>query len=627
MYCLEHAAQRYYRDPRLESTSDGGALLSAILWEGARECVVRLALAADGTPKADVILSEHADAIMGWQPGAAPRVSNDVPCDDVATLDGWQVSVEREGSRSRVVAQTKNGKRCVVWQAHAIAAAPTLAPVPNGAWIAFHHDLREDTGAADVAKWIALRFVNAEGQVFQPAAQMPDLDRDATGEQQSFEFPSLMVGADGAVAIFGRGSHNFYRQTLNANGFEARQALSDGAWGCRGRRIALTRLRDGATLSARREKKGIVVERFSAPSGGAPPLEPATVESGRVSVTSAYVLSPRPSWKGPRVLFGDLHQHSAHSDGIGTADEPYLRARHRYDDDFTALTDHESFLGKRIGPGEWKYLQEVAERHNEPGTFATLFAYEWTARMHPGPGHKCIYFDTPGASVLSRDDVTEGAELLRKLKEEGGIAAPHHIGWTGADAAAHDPVTQPIWEMCSCHGCYECADHPLGQRGELRDQMVCDMLNRGLRFGLIASSDSHGLLWHHGVARQRDPFRTGLTAVLSEDCTRQGVMQALRQRRCYATSGAKILIDLQANQQPMGSEIKNKSAIHIASRIQGTAPLARLEWIGPEGVMQSTGCASLTAQSEIQTSARWSYLRVTQSDGQMAWTSPVFLSS
>ena len=42
---------------------------------------------------------------------------------------------------------------------------------------------------------------------------------------------------------------------------------------------------------------------------------------------------------------------------------------------FAALTDHESFLGKRIGPGEWAYLQAVTERHNDPGEFATIVAY------------------------------------------------------------------------------------------------------------------------------------------------------------------------------------------------------------------------------------------------------------
>ena len=78
------------------------------------------------------------------------------------------------------------------------------------------------------------------------------------------------------------------------------------------------------------------------------------------------------------------NQHSAHSDGCGTAEEAFARARDLYDDDFAALSDHESFLGKRIGPSEWAHLARVVDAHDEPGRFATIHAYEWTARAHPG---------------------------------------------------------------------------------------------------------------------------------------------------------------------------------------------------------------------------------------------------
>ena len=108
-----------------------------------------------------------------------------------------------------------------------------------------------------------------------------------------------------------------------------------------------------------------------------------------------------------------------------------------------ALTDHESFLGKRTGPGEWEYLQRVAERYDEPGSFATLYAYEWTGKMYPGPGHKCVYFPRRGVPLVSRDDVPEGSELVQRVQELGGFSSPHHIGWTGADEPGHDDQGQP----------------------------------------------------------------------------------------------------------------------------------------------------------------------------------------
>ena len=60
-------------------------------------------------------------------------------------------------------------------------------------------------------------------------------------------------------------------------------------------------------------------------------------------------------------------------------------------------------------------------------------------------------------------------------------------------------------------------------------------------------------------ARKRDPYRTGLTAVQAEELTRDAVFNALRERRCYGTSGVKILLDLEVDGFPMGSAARTVS--------------------------------------------------------------------
>jgi hypothetical protein len=430
---------------------------------------------------------------------------------------------------------------------------------------------------------------------------------------------------------------------VSALGFAPRSALSDGEWGSRGRHIAAASVRDGIVV-ARRERKGIAVDLLPPVTGGQPALQEAKVDLGSASDPSlqsplslegraaggeAHVLvSERDPARahGRMTLFGDIQQHSAHSDGLGSADEVYLRARYRYGDDFVALTDHESFLGKRTGPGEWEYLQRVADQHAETDAFVTLYAYEWTGKMHPGPGHKCVYYPRRGIPIVSRDELPEGREAVARIHALGGFASPHHIGWTGADEPGHDPLGQPLWEICSCHGCYEHPEHPLGARGNLRDQLIDVMLARGHRFGFTASSDSHGLLWHHGEARKRDPYRTGLTAVQAEGKTREAVMRALAQRRCYATSGAKILLDLAADGQPMGSELQSAHA-HLTVRAVGTGPIARIELVTERGVVHSAPAHSDEATVDARVEGRFVYARVVQEDGEMAWSSPVFLGA
>jgi hypothetical protein len=613
--------ERYLHSPRLTSTPDGGAVLHLIAWSGASERVVRYAIAPDGALGASTD-DAALPFVVALTRGDVVAESDDPHAELEERRAGERIHIELEGGTARVVL-SRGDEHIVVFRAHGCAAAPTLVVAPLGTWVAFHHDVREDDGHSDVAKWIALRFVDRAGKVYEPRAAMLDRDRDRQGVEQSFEFPSLCIGPQGAVALFGRGSHNFWRQDLDASGFHARIALSDGEWGSRGRHIAAVAVRDGIVV-ARRDRKGIEVDLLAAPSGSAPELVPARVD-WLAPVHSSGIRERDPARaRSLRTLFGDIQQHSAHSDGVGSADEVYQRARYRYGDDFVALTDHEAFLGKRTGPGEWEYLQRVADRYDVPGEFATLLAYEWTGKAFPGPGHKCVYYPRRGLPIVSRDDVPEGRALVHAVKQLGGFASPHHIGWTGADAEGHDDQGQPLWEICSCHGCYEHVEHPLGQRGELRDQMADVMLKRGMRFGFTGSSDSHGLLWHHGEARKRDPYRTGLTAVQARSLSREDVMEALVARRCYATSGAKILLDVAADGAPMGSAWSDRTSAEFRVHAVGTAAIARLELIGPEGVLASVHGEGDEVELAARVGAPFVYARVVQSDGEMAWASPVF---
>ncbi|MFW2388884.1 MAG: CehA/McbA family metallohydrolase [Polyangiales bacterium] len=621
MSLIDQTPERYLRSPRLEPVSGGGALLHVIAWEGEQECIVRFEVGDDGSVGAEAGSTDHAPGIMAWAPGVSHPI--DDPLSELAAEhQGWRVEVRHEESRSNVVVAPPSGGEFVAWTAHGIAAAPCIAAAPGGAWVAFHHDVREDTGVPDVAKWIAVRFVDMEGRVFEPAAPMTDRDRDLDGEEQGFEFPAIVVGEDGALDLFGRGSHTMYRQRLDAQGFAPRVSIDDAQWGCRGRRVSAVLLPSGAMLAAWRARRGIRVESFDAPTGGAAELVEAKVDVGDFKPAPEYSAA----WSGPQVLFGDIQQHSAHSDGVGSADEAYLRARYRYGDDFAALTDHESFLGKRIGPGEWAYLQAVAEHHDEPGEFATIIAYEWTGKSYPGPGHKCIYLPGPGFPIISRDQVPEGRDIVQQISAQGAFTGPHHIGWTGADVPGHDPVGQPVWEICSCHGCYEHPDHPLGYRGDLNDQFAKPLLDSGMRFGFIANSDSHGLLWHHGECRKRDPYRTGLTAVISATRTREAILEAIRARRCYATSGAKILLDVHVAGFPMGSELDIEGRVEVHVRALGTTDIERIELMTPDGIAASDQPKSPSASFAAEVDAKYVYCRVTQADGEMAWSSPIFFN-
>jgi hypothetical protein len=71
----------------------------------------------------------------------------------------------------------------------------------------------------------------------------------------------------------------------------------------------------------------------------------------------------------------------------------------------------------------------------------------------------------------------------------------------------------------------------------------------------------------------------GLTAVLAAARTREAIWDALRARRTYATTGARLLLDVVANgRYPVGAAIAlDGQPLEIAVDVHGTAPLWKVE--------------------------------------------------
>lgn len=550
----------------------------------------------------------------------------------------WQ-EMSRRGCRllARAIDHSGAVGETVVLAAHTqgtFARAATTS-ASHGVYIAWQSDTAAD-GVPGLTRWIDIAHLDSELHVRRPAAPMIDMDRGGAGEDQGFESPSLSIVADGRLVIVGRGSQSLRLQLLGRDGFGVRHQIDEPGWACRGQRFAATVI-DRTVYIVGRERRGIVLRVVDIGEEGGPG-QPELIESASVPVLAAGSPKPNPLIvAGHRVLFGDIHQHTALSDGTGTVEEALHRARYRYNDEIAAVSDHESFVGKRTPPGEWAEVARAVDEHYEPGGFVTLHAFEWTGRMHPGPGHKVVYLPQGDHFILSRDDPRSSSTpgLIAQARKLGALVFPHHVGWTGADMDNHDPTVQTCWEIVSCHGAYERpGSTPLPTRGDDQaGQFAAEALDKGLRFGFVGGSDGHGLNYHHGVCRWQDSHRSGLTGVLSKDFSREGVFAALRRRRCYATSGAKIGLWFEIDGRPMGEELVTGGPLPFRVMVIATAPIQSL-------VLVSNGGAEIELEADGHESevhgvvppppkVGWCYyyVRVIQEDGHVAWSSPIWLDA
>lgn len=386
-----------------------------------------------------------------------------------------------------------------------------------------------------------------------------------------------------------------------------------------------------------------------------------------------------------KIYFGDLHLHSILSyDADRPPEYVYWRQRHEERHDFMALTDHDMIgtvpFATRDGArglteDEWAYMKSLADEHDDPGTFATIKAYEWTSYYF---GHRNLFFapeeaDPPLFAHNWPADHDPGDELqprdLQALLAQDRhryLAIPHSTAWPTKSIVYHwgpgdaredrfgDPDAWPEQrqlELYSTHGASEYFDnetavdkgHPeaptdsklvrsllnydIQQAPADSGNFARDALAHEWKFGFVGSSDDHYL------SHLDQAYKFGIGAVYAWDLTRRGIWQGLWDRRSYATTGVRILMRWTANGAPMGSILSPRGPVAFHAEVHGTGPLDYAEvacwdgaaWTVPHHVA-ANGALDLVDDWTWADAApgRLCYLRVRQTDTDRAWSSPVW---
>lgn len=365
--------------------------------------------------------------------------------------------------------------------------------------------------------------------------------------------------------------------------------------------------------------------------------------------------------RGP--YWGDIHLHTKLShDGYGT--EPYCYAREVSGLDFAAVTDH----WQSLGPEGYRRTLEWARQAYEPGRFVTLPGDE----RNPGQftGHHNLYHrdeESFTACAATREnaafaDPQHEGHLQAVLDPSRAMLIPHHtgLGWRRISPdgslseaidldACDDQGLRPVMEIYSHHGQSELwnPQHLLSyelnrmRRPERRSNVSISgpyyaqsYWMKGRRLGVIGSSDEH--------SSQAGRRHGGITAVRAGGLTREGIFDALHDRRCYATTGEHILVEFSVAGVPMGGVGKSKKGDQVSIELQvwGTDALLRVEvlryrfgedsafvTILSEFPQPESMDASFSLEDEVRGDCLY-YARITQEPLEwpgMAWTSPVWI--
>ncbi|MEQ8675459.1 MAG: CehA/McbA family metallohydrolase [Aggregatilineales bacterium] len=531
-------------------------------------------------------------------------------------------------------------------------------------WIAYASNV--DIARRDrwwLTKWNVIRCF--DGNTVYDIPTQPEHDVYNEDSFQGWEFPALIAEPAGRLWLLGQSAHTLYMASCETFGWSELYNISEKHWASWKPRIRVAGNNPYYVVSMGLD--GAQLQKLDVnDSATAPPLLNTHLP---VPAANHSVDRPHPNLKTAdgdmlNYYFGDLHCHSIYGDATSDVDEIYHRYRDAYGYDFATLTEHDYLDGITLSQAEMNMLWNCARRLSEPGKFIAMYGYEWTSPAIAehvtegatvGEGHRHVVYPDDRGELVNYGDPTAntGAKLLHRLKGRRALVIPHHTSWSGTDWDAHDPELQRVVEICSTHGRFEYSGNlPIGYR---RDHIhphkfVLDALERGYRLGFVGGSDSHGLRWHATepegrdsfvpagtrVGWKEDPYRTGMTVVLAPELTREAIFDGIYQRHCYATTGEFIVIDFRVNGALMGSEISSPDSPHITVSVQGSAPLHSVEVIRSGQVFSSVHLGAdqniSTMQFEfddhiiIPQETHYYYLRVLQTDGNMAWSSPIWVT-
>lgn len=232
--------------------------------------------------------------------------------------------------------------------------------------------------------------------------------------------------------------------------------------------------------------------------------------------------------------------------------------------------------GFRVSTEEWAAQQEAERAFYQPGSFVPLPGFEWSAETEQG-GHHNIYFRRHNQpirrsfhwpSIAGQSDLNTDLPHIRDVYQayrlEDVLITPH-VGGFEADLTYHEPNLEPVLEVTSTHGTFE--------------WFWEEALKRGYKMGVIGGSD--GYTGRPGAEypghADRRYAKGGLTALYATGLSIGSIHEALKARRAYGTTGARILIQMEGDGHLMGEEYRTTLLPEISASIVGTAPLETVE--------------------------------------------------
>ena len=332
-----------------------------------------------------------------------------------------------------------------------------------------------------------------------------------------------------------------------------------------------------------------------------------------------------PDWN---VYFGQLHAHTNLSDGTGSVEEAFVYASKVENLDFFAVTDHsDSFDNADAGEiakdgagisADWAAgKQAAASVTNED--FVGLFGFEMTWPEDKQLGHIST-FNTPGWQTRDQEDFENVPTALEHYYKAlttvpGSVSQFNHPDTIHGDFERFDHYSPQydavisLLEVAGEDGVVDCAYYDLA-------------LDKGWHVAPTNNQNNHNGQWGD-ASRAR-------TVILAETLTEEALYDAMKDRRVYATQDSDLTVYYALNGAVMGSMIPKSEEAEITVFLSDPTDeaIGNVEAVTDGGavlVSEYVGTPAQVLELSVSGGHSYYYLRITQPDGDVAVTAPVWM--
>jgi hypothetical protein len=195
----------------------------------------------------------------------------------------------------------------------------------------------------------------------------------------------------------------------------------------------------------------------------------------------------------------------------------------------------------------------------------------------------------------------------------------------GTDWRDNDPVYEPVVEIYQGHrhnyeffGAPRSATEKTQIGGFKPKGFVNNALEKGYKLGFQSSSDHVSTHISYGV-------------VLTDDVSRQGIIDAFRLRHSYAATD-NIIVEFRCDKYMMGDVFETAKLPTFTIKVHGTAAVARVvilrdsKDLHVQEPKQREVTLTFTDMQAPLGKTSYYYVRIEQADGNLAWASPMWIT-